>query len=146
MRFTNRTNKGFTLVEMLAVLVILVTLAAVVVPRFINAGMRSKEAALKATLGEVRNAITMFRNDTGYFPAQLDDIAATTAPAQGRNKYNQLRDIDPLEWKGPYLDVVPNDPVSKQPLQYYRNAQLGVWTVRSSAPGRAEDGTNYNTW
>lgn len=138
-------NKGFTLVEMLAVLVILITLAAIVVPRFINAGMRSKEAALKATLTEVRNAITLFRNDTGYFPAQLDDIAATAAPAQGRNKYNQLRNIDPLEWKGPYLNQVPVDPVSKTAFQYYRKAD-GNYDVRSTAPGRAEDGTNYNTW
>jgi len=45
-----RRAKGFTLIEMLAVLVILVTLAAIVIPRFINAGTRSREAALRQTL------------------------------------------------------------------------------------------------
>jgi prepilin-type N-terminal cleavage/methylation domain-containing protein len=77
-----RRTKGFTLIEMLAVLVILVTLAAIVIPRFINAGTRSREAALRQTLAEVRNAISIFRNDTGYYPQQLSDLTATTAPAQ----------------------------------------------------------------
>jgi prepilin-type N-terminal cleavage/methylation domain-containing protein len=78
-----RRTKGFTLIEMLAVLVILVTLAAIVIPRFINAGTRSREAALRQTLAEVRNAISIFRNDTGYYPQQLSDLAATTAPSPG---------------------------------------------------------------
>jgi prepilin-type N-terminal cleavage/methylation domain-containing protein len=90
-----RRTKGFTLIEMLAVLVILVTLAAIVIPRFINAGTRSREAALRQTLAEVRNAISIFRNDTGYYPQQLSDLTATTAPAQGYDKWGQLQRIDP---------------------------------------------------
>lgn len=138
-------NKGFTLVEMLAVLVILVTLAAIVVPRFIDAGTRSRETALKATLSEVRNSVTIFRNDTGYYPASLNDLSATTAPQQGYNKQAQLKNIDPTDWKGPYLDKVPNDPVAKAAFKYY-TTQAKMGQIESSATGKASDGTNYNTW
>ncbi len=141
-----RRARGFTLIEMLAVLVILVTLAAIVVPRFINAGTRSREAALKQTLAEVRQAITIFRNDTGYYPNSLNDLVATRAPAHGRDKYGQLRPIDPSNWHGPYLDKLPVCPISKQPFQYFRDPTTGAYNVRSPAPGRAEDGTYYRDW
>ena len=141
-----RRAKGFTLIEMLAVLVILVTLAAIVIPRFINAGTRSREAALRQTLAEVRNAISIFRNDTGYYPQQSSDLVATTAPAQGYDKWGQLQPIDQADYHGPYLDKLPICPISKQPLQYYRNPQTGAWDVRSPSTGRALDGTRYNTW
>lgn len=140
--------RGFTLIEMLAVLVILVTLAAIVVPRFINAGTRSREAALRQTLAEVRNAITIFRNDTGYYPQQLADItlAPNNPPTQGYDRWGQLRPIDRADYKGPYLDQLPICPISKRPFQYFRVPATGQWNVRSPAPGRAEDGSFYRNW
>lgn len=143
-----RRAKGFTLIEMLAVLVILVTLAAIVIPRFINAGTRSREAALRQTLAEVRNAISIFRNDTGYYPQTIDDLIRpkSNPPTQGYNRWGQLQPIDPNDYHGPYLDKLPICPISKQPFQYYRNAQTGAWDVRSPSTGRAEDGTYYRNW
>lgn len=140
--------RGFTLIEMLAVLVIIVTLAAIVVPRFINAGTRSREAALRQTLAEVRNAITIFRNDTGYYPQALQDITRppNNPPTQGYDRWGQLRPIDPADYHGPYLDRLPICPISKQPFQYYRDPTTGAWNVRSPAPGRAQDGSFYRNW
>lgn len=146
MRSWNHTRKGFTLVELLAVLVILVTLAAIVVPRFIDAGVRSRETALKSSLAELRNAITIFRNDTGYYPATLADLAVPTAPAQGYDRSGTLKPIDPADWHGPYLDKVPVDPVSKQPFIYYTSPVSKLGQVQSSATGTASDGTDYSTW
>lgn len=140
--------RGFTLIEMLAVLVILVTLAAIVIPRFINAGTRSREAALRQTLAETRNAITIFRNDTGYYPRQLSDITRppNNPPTYGYDRWGRLRPIDRADYHGPYLDKLPVCPISKRPFQYFRDPVTGAWNVRSPAPGRAEDGSYYRNW
>ena len=84
-----RTRKsGFTLMELLIVIIVIAVLAAIALPRFINSGLRSKEASLKGDLKIYRNATQLFLNDTEAFrppwrpcPLRRPLPAASTQPA-----------------------------------------------------------------
>ncbi|MCX6341865.1 MAG: prepilin-type N-terminal cleavage/methylation domain-containing protein, partial [Fimbriimonadales bacterium] len=72
-------KKGFTLVELLIVIIIIAVLAAIAIPKFSSSSQRSKESSLRANLKLVRNAIDLFRADTGAFPASLAGLTGTGA-------------------------------------------------------------------
>lgn len=138
-------RRGFTLVELLIVIIIIAVLAAVVIPKFVNSGLRSREAALKANLKMYRNAIDLFKNDTGAFPNSLSDLTVTTAPANGLDSAGTSKAIAAADYKGPYVERIENDPVSTNPFTYGTTSP-NVGKVTSSASGNATDGTAYSTW
>ena len=140
-----RGRRGFTLVELLVVIVVLAVLAAIVLPKFMNSGTRGKESALKTDLKLLRNAVTLFHTDTGVYPASLAALAATTAPGTGLDSTGTSASITATDWHGPYLESVPNDPVSGSALNY-STASGTVGKVTSSASGNGLDGTAYSTW
>ncbi len=90
--YTSRRS-GFTLVELLIVIIVIAVLAAIAIPKFVSASERSKESSLHADLKLVRNAVALFQNDTGYYPAVITDIAATTAPASGKDSFRSQPDV-----------------------------------------------------
>ena len=138
-------NRGFTLVELLIVIIIIAVLAAVVVPKFADSGLRSKEAALKADLKLYRNAISLFRADTSYYPLNLADLASAGAPANGLDSTGSSQPITAADYKGPYIQRIEDDPVSGTPFNYTTTAP-NVGRVTSSASGTASDGTLYSGW
>ncbi|MCX8052710.1 MAG: type II secretion system protein GspG [Armatimonadetes bacterium] len=138
-------RRGFTLVELLVVIVVLAVLAAIVLPKFMNSSTRSKEAALRSDLKLLRNAIALFQADTGLYPSTLEDLAATTAPQTGLDRTGTDVAINASDWHGPYLQEVPNDPISGNPFNYSTTAP-NVGKVTSSATGTALDGTAYSSW
>jgi general secretion pathway protein G len=92
---------GFTLVEMLLVLVILGTLAAIVYPSYSQHIIGARVKATAAQISLFRTALTTYEMDNGTFPstrAGLQDLVN--------------RPTDAPNWKGPYLDppYVPKDP------------------------------------
>jgi len=140
-----RSRKGFTLVELLVVIVVLAVLAAIVLPKFVGAGTRSKESALKSDLKLFRNAVTLFYTDTAAYPASLADLAATSAPASGLDAAGNAKSITAGDWHGPYVESVPNDPVSGAAFNY-SDTSPNVGKVTSSASGNGLDGTAYSGW
>jgi general secretion pathway protein G len=139
------SSGGFTLVEVLVVVVVLAVVAAIVLPKFVQSGLRSKESALRSDLRQLRAAIDRFRVDTGYYPVQLTDLAATSAPATCSTGV-AVRALNAADWQGPYLSEVPDDPISGLPFAYSSNG-AAAGKVTSSAVGRtALDGTLYTTW
>ncbi len=91
---------GFTLVELLLVLVILAVLAAVVVPKFTNRTEQARVTAAQADVSALEGALDLFEIDVGRYPTSDEGLAAlTNQPGSVKN------------WKGPYLKRdVPNDP------------------------------------
>lgn len=138
---TRMSRRGFTMIELLVVIVVLAALAGIMLPRFMDAGQRSRETALHGDLKLLRTAIEAFRQDTGLFPLTLADLAATAAPAQGNDGTNDVN-LDATKWHGPYLQAIFDDPVAADAFDYTKTT--GV--VASSAAGNGLDGTAYSTW
>ncbi len=138
-------KKGFTLVELLIVIIIIAVLAAIAIPKFANSSLRSKEAALRGNLRLTRDAIDLFRADTGALPATAADLAVTTAPTGGLDATGGAKTIAATDWRGPYLQAVPADPTNAGALGY---VTTGATTGKVSAnnSGTASDGTSYTTW
>lgn len=132
-------RKGFTLVELLVVIVVLAVLAAIVLPKFMDSSARSKEASLKTDLKLVRNAVATFQADIGKYPSSLEDLVETDK-AKVKDKDGNV--VAANDWHGPYLESLPTDPISGNDFDY--TAATGK--VTSSASGSGLDGTVYNTW
>ena len=140
-----RDKRGFTLVELLVVIVVLAVLAAIVLPKFMNSGTRSKESALKSDLKLLRNAVSLFQADTSAYPKTLADLAATSAPAKGLDSAGAEVSITATDWHGPYIDSVPKDPISKADFSYGATSP-NVGKVTSSSTATSSENTAYNTW
>src|SRR5919107_6104787 len=85
---------GFSLIELLLVLVILAILAAVVVPKFTGRSDQAREAAAKTDVSQMETAIDMFEQDAGRFPNSTEGLTALTRQPQSG---------DLKAWRGPYL-------------------------------------------
>jgi type II secretion system protein G len=136
--FRRNDRRGFTLVELLVVIVVLAVLAAIVLPKFVGASQRSRESALRADLKLLRNAVSAFNADTGTYPASLADLAATTAPAAGKSATGTDVNITASDWHGPYIEEVPTDPIS--------SGAFGYSTASGSAGKVTSAATGYTTW
>ena len=121
-------KKGFTLVELLIVLAIVAVLLTIAVPRYYASLDRSKEAVLKENLYQLRDAIDKYYADKGKYPQSLESLAT--------DKYLRKVPLDPItESASTWLVVSPDDP-----------QKGGVFDVRSGAPGKALDGSEFSTW
>lgn len=92
--------RGFTLLELLVVILIIGLLTGIVAPRFLGQIGRSETTAARAQLDAFDKALQAYRVDTGRFPSTGQGLRAlVTQPA------------DETRWRGPYLrDEVPLDP------------------------------------
>jgi len=140
-----RRHGAFTLIELLMVMVVLAVIMAIVIPQFASRHQQSQEAALHSDLKIMRNAITAFQADTGFYPQQLSDLSGSTAPAHGYDSTGTAQSIAAADYKGPYLQSIPTDPVSKAAFTY-SVASPTVGTISSSATGNGLDGTAYSGW
>lgn len=97
---TRRRPRGFTLVELLVVVLIVGLLVGIVGPRFFGQVSKSEITAARAQIDALDKAVQAYRMDTGRFPAGEGGLRALTQ-----------RPADEPRWRGPYLQgEVPLDP------------------------------------
>ena len=102
-----RSRDAFTLVELLLVLAILATLAAIVIPKFSGKTEQAKVAAAKTQISIFGTSLDMFEVDNGYYPKGEEGLTALVEEPS-----------DSKTWKGPYLKQgIPTDPWG-QPYVY----------------------------
>ena len=142
-RMVSRKHKGFTLIEMLIVIVVIAILALIVIPRLLGAGRKAKEATLRGDLHQIRNAIQQFEADCGDYPADLDQLQ--TAPTGGNGGSGVMLDV--TGWQGPYLrtpdDLLPVDPFTTVGDWSYT---MSTGHVQSASTLTALNGENYSSW
>ncbi len=147
-RMANRKHKGFTLIEMLIVIVVIAILALIVIPRLLGAGRKAKEATLRGDLHQLRNAIQQFEADMGDYPATLDQLVAAKGSAPSGQGGTGL-DLDSAGYQGPYLRTsdggLPKDPFSASATPDWTYTGT-TGEVHSSSTLNALDTTPYSGW
>lgn len=104
-----RKNKGFTLVEILIVVVILGILAAIVIPQFSDASTQSKKSSCQSSLQSLRSQIQLFKIEHNDTPPALATFRADMITKTERDSAATAGDDSGNE-VGPYIQEVPSNP------------------------------------
>ena len=132
-----RARGGFTLVEMLLVLVILATLAAIVIPKMAGRSQQAKVTAAASQINSIEQALDSFEVDNGYYPkgGALNELLDQPAGAPN--------------WKGPYLKKgIPLDPWGNQYTYEYpgKHSANGYDLMCMGPDGRAGTDDDITNW
>lgn len=139
-------GRGFTLVELLIVVIIIAVMATLAVPKFADSALRAREARLKRYLRILREATNRFHADTMLWPKSADLLNGTT-PTQGYDDTGTLKTIPSGTYYGPYLSLNGMKiEITGVGLGYGIGAPYQVGSWRLTGSGRALDGTLYSSW
>jgi general secretion pathway protein G len=128
-----RRSRGFTLIEMLIVMTLIVVLASVGLIAYQSSVRRGREAVLKEDLYRMRDAIDQYYADKGKYPTDLNELVTSS--------YLRRIPVDPITgtaetWQAVQAEPDPNNPT----------VEPGINDVKSGSEAAAIDGTNYADW
>lgn len=134
-----RSLRGFTLLELLVVIVIIGLLASLVAPKYFNQIGKSNAKIAKAQIDALEKALDQYRLDVGAYPATENGLAALTTKPQGLDR-----------WQGPYLKKpAPADPWGRA-YQYKSPGDHGDYDLLSlgsdGQPGGAGEAADVTSW
>jgi general secretion pathway protein G len=130
-----KKNAGFTLIELMIVISIILILVSVALPAYNQSILRARESVLRQNLFTLRSVISQYTLDKQKAPQSLDDLVT-----------------------GGYLKQIPNDPMTARNdtwtvdqstdvvLSVDQQDVGGINDVHSGSTGVGSDGTPYNTW
>jgi general secretion pathway protein G len=132
-----RTTSAFTLVEMLLVLVILATLAAIVYPKLAGRSEQARVTAAQTQISSFSTALDAFEVDNGYYPRGKAGLLDLVQPPR-----------DAASWKGPYVKEIPKDPwgndyVYESPGRYNPTSYDLLSPGPDAKSGSEDDITNW---
>jgi len=135
-----RYPRGFTLVEIMVVVVILGILAALIVPRVVGRTDDARAVAAKQDIAAVMGALKLYRLDNGRYPSNEQGLPALVAKPQSTPV--------PNNWKQ-YLDRIPKDPWGN--VYLYLNpgvrGEIDVFSLGADAqPGGSGADTDVGSW
>jgi general secretion pathway protein G len=131
-RFKGGGSLGFTLLEMMIVIIIMAILLSIALPIYNQSLVRAREAVLRNDLFELRKLISQYTLDKQKAPQSLDDLV-----------------------QGGYIKVIPKDPMTNEAnwevvqedvLLTVDQQDPGIDDVHSSSNAIASDGTAYSSW
>lgn len=126
-------SNGFTLLELLVVMVIIGLLAGYVGPKFFSQIGKSEVSAAKSQIDALGKALDQYRIDVGHYPTTEQGLHALDAAPAGESR-----------WRGPYLKkAVPPDPWG-QPYIYRRPGEHGEYDLLSLGADRQAGGEGEN--
>lgn len=132
-------EKGFTLIEIIIVVIILSLIAALVGPRLFKKVEKSKQQITKTQIVMIENSVKMFKLDTGRYPTTEEGLKVLMENTSGISN-----------WDGPYLEKgIPKDPWGKDYLYTYPGKKYTFEIVSLGADGLSGgDGENkdINNW
>lgn len=134
-----RNNHGFTLLELLVVMVIIGLLAGYVGPKYFQQIGKSEVKTAKAQIAALEQALDQYRLDVGHYPATEQGLQALMTNADNNT-----------HWSGPYLKKeVPNDPWGK-PYQYRLPGQHGEYDLfslgKDGQVGGSDEAQDITNW
>jgi general secretion pathway protein G len=126
-------RRGFTLIELMVVMSLIVVLASIGLTLYANSVTRAKEAVLREDLFRMRDAIDQYYADKNRYPASLEDLVSEK-----------------------YLRAIPKDPFTNstdtwqtelsEPEPGNAAASPGIFNVKSGAEQTSIDGSNLSEW
>jgi general secretion pathway protein G len=130
---TQAREQGFTLLELMIVMVVIGLLAAIAIPAYTSNIRNAKEAVLKEDLHTMRQAIDSYTVDKAKAPQSLDDLVQAG--------YLKAMPVDPFTHRSDTWLPVQSDSMSTMD-----QTESGIDDVHSGAQQTASDGSSYNTW
>ena len=126
-------SDGFTMIELLVVLALIVILATMGMTQYRASVVHAKEAVLKTDLFQMRDAIDQYYADKNQWPSTLDALVS--------EGYLRKLPEDPFTKSATTWQTVPAEPDPNNPT-----AEVGVYDVKSGSDATALDGTKYADW
>jgi general secretion pathway protein G len=126
-----RTLTGFTLLELMIVISIIVILAAITLPQYQKTIMQTREAVLRDDLHRLRELLDQYGADKGKLPQSLDDLVSAG--------YLREVPVDPFTNQRDWTVATGEDPNSS-------DGEQGVVDVHSSSSDVSSEGTPYSEW
>jgi general secretion pathway protein G len=138
------SNHGFTLIELMVVIVILGILAGMIVPRIMDRPEQAKVTKAKMTIESIGTALDLYKLDMGTYPTTEQGLQALVEPPESDGNSSNWR-------KGGYLDKgrVPKDPWNNDYI-YLSPGANGDYDITSlggdGAPGGDDTNADINSW
>jgi general secretion pathway protein G len=140
---TSMIQRGFTLIEVMVVVVIMAILAAIVVPKIMSRPNEAKEVKARTDISAIMNALDLYNLDNGQYPTQAQGLKALVSkPIVAPEPQNYAT--------GGYLKSMPIDPWG-QPYRYQNPSQHGgqiaVYTYgANNQPGGTGINAEIGSW
>ena len=124
-------QSGFTLLELMIVISIIIILAIIVLPQYQKTVLQARESVLRDDLAQMRKLLDQYAADKGKLPQSLEDLASSG--------YLREVPVDPITGQKDWNVVMGEDANSAEGGQ-------GVVDVRSSSGDLSSEGTPYSEW